>query len=172
MAAGASMKGESTKGTEAFQPLRQTEAPCQARMCKFTNTTRASLLRRRQSASPPFLLGLYLWVITASLWFLDYYHFVRLQARSCAWCTSRTVFPQRSHQGSSGPLCTPTCPFGIYSPGRFLQPCNSEVLLAFPSASVIGCKRGWDTKVTLLSPRMDFLQLTRGHSTAMHSLLI
>lgn len=25
MAAGASMKGESTKGTEAFQPLRQTE---------------------------------------------------------------------------------------------------------------------------------------------------
>lgn len=82
------------------------------------------------------------------------------------------IFSQYSHRGSSDPLCMSRCPFGISSPSHFLQPCISEMLLAFPPASVIRCKGGCDTKMTLLSPRMDFLQLTHIHTTAMHSLLI
>jgi hypothetical protein len=82
------------------------------------------------------------------------------------------LLPQCSHRGSSVPFCTSRCPFGTYSLSHFLQPCNTEVTLAFPSASVIRCKRGCGTKVTLLSPRMGFLQLTRVHTTVMPSLLI
>lgn len=82
------------------------------------------------------------------------------------------LLSQHSHGGSLGPLCMSRCPFGIQCSSCFLQPCDSEVLLAFPSARVIRCKRGCDTKVTPLSPRMDFLQLTCVHGTAAHSLLV
>ena len=82
------------------------------------------------------------------------------------------LLSQHAQGGSLGPLCMSRCPFGSQCSSCFLQPCNAEVLLAFPSASVIRCKRGCDTKVTLLSPRMDFPQLTRVHGTAVHSPLV
>lgn len=75
------------------------------------------------------------------------------------------LLPWCSHWGSFVPLCMSRCPFGTYSPSHFLQPSNSEVLLVFPSASVIMCKRGCDTKVTLLSPRMGLLHLTCTHNS-------
>lgn len=59
---------------------------------------------------------------------------------------------QHSHGGSLGPLCTSRCPFGISVPVASSRPCNSKVLLAFPSASVIRCKEDDDTKVTLYPP--------------------
>lgn len=44
--------------------------------------------------------------------------------------------------------------------------------LAFPSASVIRCKRGCCTKVTWLSPKMGIRKLTCVHTTLMPSLLL
>ena len=99
----------------------------------------------------------------ASLWLLKSHPAVHLDSSpSERLCVMRKLclHSQHSHGGSLGPLCMSRCPFGIQCSSCFLQPCNSKVLLAFPSASVIRCKRGRDTKVTLLSPRMDFLQLT------------
>lgn len=76
---------------------------------------------------------------------------------------------QHSHGGSLGPSARQDVHLASSVPvasSGFV----TWVLLAFPSASVIRCKRGRDTKVTL-SPRMDFLQLTCVHGTAVHSLL-
>lgn len=149
---------------------------------KFPSPTQRACNSAEQRAdqsppSPPWKL--HLWVLSvgppASLWFLNCDHSVHLDSSpSESLCVRHRLylFSQHSRGGSLGPFCTSRCPFGICSPRHFLQPCNSEVHLAFPSASVIRCKRGCDTKVTLLSPRMDFLQLTCVHTTAMHSLLL
>lgn len=156
-----------------------TELSCQAWMSKLTSPIQwgynlAEQTKVHQSPSSP--VRKLLWVIIvgppASLWFLNSYHLVHLESshsKNLYTMHKLYIFSQHSHWGSSGPLHMSRCPFGIYSPSHFLQPCNSEGPLAFSSASVIRCKRGCNTKVTLLSPRMDFLQLTRMHTTAVHS---
>lgn len=87
-------------------------------------------------------------------------------ARACARCT-RSPSPR----GSAGPA--PRGKVSIWHPAsQSLPPAwNSEQLLAFSSASVIKCKRGLEAIATLLSPRMDFPQLTRLRAAAVRSLL-